>query len=228
MDIAMTPEVAWTWGALFALGVFHGVNPGMGWLFAVALGLQEQRGRAVARAMLPLAVGHAAAIAVVVFLAAWVGRALPQGALQWVVGIVLLSLGGYRLFRCRHPRWGGMTVGPRDLAIWSFLMASAHGAGLMVVPFVIGMSATSAQPSGHEHAHHAVPSAGASVSSGVADALIATAVHSFGYLLVTALLAWLVYRFLGVGLLRKAWVNLDVVWAAALLVTGVIALGLVG
>src|SRR5688572_20670759 len=208
MELTMPADVMWTWGALVAMGAFHGINPGMGWLFAVALGLQEQRGSAVARAMLPLAVGHAAAIAIVVLVVAGLGRAIPQGALQWIIGVLLLSLGAYRLLRCRHPRWGGMTVGAVDLTIWSFLMASAHGAGLMVVPFVVGASATSAQAESG-HAHHAM--AVADVTPGVTDALVATMVHSAGYLAVTAAFAWLVYRYLGLGLLRRAWFNLDMV-----------------
>jgi hypothetical protein len=228
MDTIVTADALWTWGALFGLGVFHGVNPGMGWLFAVALGLQEQRGRAVARAMLPLALGHAAAIGVAVLAAALAGRAIPQDVLQRVVGIGLLSLGAYRVWRCRHPRWGGMTVGARDLAVWSFLMASAHGAGLMVVPLVIGMGSASATPLPNPHAHHAIAAAEGPQADALLHALTATTIHGLGYLVVTAAIAWVVYRYLGVGLLRKAWVNLDLVWAAALATTGAVALSLAG
>ncbi|HSL69879.1 MAG TPA: hypothetical protein VK864_06525 [Longimicrobiales bacterium] len=212
--------------ALLALGVFHGINPGMGWLFAVALGIQERRGRAVWRALGPLALGHALAVLVMLSIAAAAGIVVPPGPLQWGVGMLLLSLGSYRLIRCKHPRWGGMRVGARDLTIWSFLMASAHGAGLMVLPFALGMRGGSVQA--HEHGAHAAHVAQAidGTASGLMPALISTLVHTGGYLAVTALLAWIVYRFVGVGILRRAWINLDLVWAAALIVTGIVAIGL--
>ena len=205
--------MSWSWAGIFALGAFHGVNPGMGWLFAVALGMQERRRIAVWRAMLPLAIGHGLAIAAVVAVGFVAGAVVPLKAIQWVVAGVLLALGITRFFRHGHPRWVGMQVGMRDLTVWSFLMASAHGAGLMVLPLVLGATVTP-----HAHAHGA--------EAGAASALSATLVHSAGYLVVSAVVALVVFEKLGVGLLRKAWINLDLVWAVALVITGAVTLAM--
>lgn len=204
------------WPVLLGLGALHGLNPGMGWLFAVALGLQEGNGRAVWRALPPLAAGHAAAIAVAVALAGLAGLVIPPDALRWIVASLLLALGGSRLVRARHPRWGGMRVGPRDVAIWSFLMAAAHGAGLMVLPVLL-----EAQAPATVHAHHA---GSAPITGGAApdDAIAATLAHTAGYLLVCGIVAAVVYRRCGLRWLRRGWVNLDAVWAVALVVTAVL------
>ena len=198
-----------SWGLLLFLGAFHGINPGMGWLFAVALGMQENRADAVWRALLPIAFGHALAIAAAVLFGMLAGVVLPLGPLRWVVAAFLIALGILRLFRHRYPRWSSMRIGPGRLMLWSFLVATAHGAGLMVLPVWLQMSAGA---SGHA-AHF---EGGTSLATG----LTATAVHTTGYLFVTATIAWVVYHKLGVGLLRKAWVNLDVIWAVALIATG--------
>ncbi len=213
----MTDSMTMSWAGLLLLGAFHGVNPGMGWLFAVALGLQEKRRRAVWRAMLPLGLGHALAILAAVVVAALVGRLLPLDVLKWTVAGVLLVLGVYRLFRHRHLNWVGMQVSMKDLTLWSFLMATAHGAGLMVLPLVLGMAAHDAGG----HAHHAQ-----GMANGALAGVAATLVHGAGYLIVTALAAVVVFEKLGVGLLRKAWVNLDAIWAAALVVTAVMTVAL--
>jgi len=218
----MTETAMWSWATLLGLGAFHGVNPGMGWLFAVALGMQEGRRRAVWRALLPLALGHALAIGGVVALAGLLGVMLPAGALRWPVAVILAALGVYRLLRHRHPRWGGMRAGFGDLTVWSFLMASAHGAGLMVLPVVLGMAgAQVADPGPAAHAAHMemamVPMG--PMAQGAAAGTMATLVHGVGYLAVTAAMAWVVFEKLGLGLLRTAWLNLDQVWAIALLVT---------
>jgi hypothetical protein len=200
---------------MLLLGAYHGINPGMGWLFAVALGMQEQKGSAVARALVPIALGHALAIGVVVVVAAFLGMALPREAIRYPIAAVLFGLGIFSLFRHYHPRWVRMQVGFRDLTVWSFLMATAHGAGLMVVPVLLGSSTVEAanQMAGHHHAFAA--------RSPLA-ALLATAVHTTAYLAVTGLIAWLVYSKFGLAILRKAWLNLNLVWAAALVVTGLI------
>jgi hypothetical protein len=208
------PEGAfWSWVALLGLGAFHGINPGMGWLFAVALGLQERRRAAVWRAMFPLAFGHALAIGGVILLAILAGVALPAGSLKVPVAGFLIALGVYRLFRHRHPRWGGMRVGMGGLTVWSFLMASAHGAGLMVLPIFLGMTAAQGASC---HASHG----GAEPMT----AFLATTIHGAGYLVVTAFAAWIVFEKLGLGLLRRAWFNLDLLWASALIATGALAL----
>lgn len=207
------------WTALLLLGAYHGVNPGMGWLFAVALGMQQGSARGVWRALPPIALGHVAAVAVVVLLGVLAEMVVPPGVLHVFVATTLVAMGMYRLWRHRHPRFGGMQVGLGDLVVWSFLMASAHGAGLMVLPFIVGMPADVAAQAA-VHAHHATSRGGELGWSAAA----AVGVHSLAYLAVTALAAWLVYWKLGLGLLRTAWFNLDWAWAAALVVTGVIVL----
>jgi hypothetical protein len=200
--------------ALLLRGAVHGLNPGMGWLFAVALGLQERRRAALWGAFPPLAAGHAAAIAAAVAVAVLLGRALPLDALEWIVAALLVGLGVAKLVRHRHPR-GGMRVGPRDLALWSLAMATAHGAGLMVMPLVI----TGPQPA---HAAHAGGMLMADAAGAGMLAWSATALHSAGYLAATMLAAVLVYEKLGVKVLRRVWLNVDLVWAAALIGTGVL------
>jgi hypothetical protein len=222
--------MGWTWLALAALGAGHGLNPGMGWLFAVALGMQEGGSRAVWRALSPLALGHALAVGTAVAAAVALGRLVPAEALEWIVGGLLLALGTLRLLRHRHPRYGGMRVGFRELTTWSFLMATAHGAGLMVLPLVAGNPAMShgAGPSG-AHAAHAMHLAQMSMlpASGHWDtALWATAMHSAGYLVVTGLIAVAVYRKLGLRMLRTMWFNLDLIWGGALVLTGALTLAL--
>jgi hypothetical protein len=205
------PSAFWL---MLALGAYHGINPGMGWLFAVALGMQEQDGRAVVKSLVPLAIGHLLAVGGVLLAAALLGRALPLVAIRYAVAAVLIALGTYRLVRHRHPRWVRMRVGFGDLTTWSFLMASAHGAGLMVLPVLLGTTALEA--AGHTAAGHAH----LSTSPGPLAGLAATGVHTLGYLAVTGTVAWVVYRRLGLALLRRAWLNLDLVWAAALVATG--------
>lgn len=210
----MGPTALWL---MLLLGAYHGINPGMGWLFAVALGMQEQQGSAVARALVPIVLGHALAIGSVVMAAAFLGMVLPLAAIRYPVAAILFGLGIFSLVRHYHPRWVRMQVGFRDLTIWSFLMASAHGAGLMVLPVLLGSSSVEAadQMAGHHHI---------SADTSTLAALLATAVHTTAYLAVTGLTAWVVYRKFGLAILRKAWLNLNVVWAAALVVTGVVTL----
>jgi hypothetical protein len=219
----MTATTLWPWATLLLLGAAHGINPGMGWLFAVALGLQEQERRAVWRALLPLALGHALAIGAVLALAAALGLVLPPRQLQWLVAAGLFALGVFHLARHRHFRWGGMRIGPRDLTIWSFLMASAHGAGLMALPFVLG-AASHASAHGPGAAHHAghVPMVLAGIAEAQSFWLLASGVHTFGYLAATGLVAVVVYEKLGLRLLRTAWVNLDLVWSGALVVSAIL------
>jgi len=126
----------WPW-LLFLLGAYHGVNPAMGWLFAVSLGMQENNGKAVVQALLPLGVGHLLSVGLVVGAALLAQLTLPLKTVKIVAALILIGFGLYRLIRRRHPRWVGMQVGARDLVLWSFLMASAHGAGIMLLPFVV-------------------------------------------------------------------------------------------
>jgi hypothetical protein len=246
----MTDNTVLAWGALLLLGALHGVNPGMGWLFAVALGLQERSGRAVWRSLLPLALGHALAVAVAVAVLVVVGRSLSPDTLRWVVAGLLATMGVLHLRRRLHPRFGGMQVKGRDLVVWSFLMASAHGAGIMALAFVPaaavhaagGGTTTAAGPAARpalataaplpatappggggdahaaRHAHHTVPAG----SGAPLLAVIATLVHTLGYLLTMGLIATVVYHRVGLRLLRRAWINIDVIWAGALIVTAVL------
>src|SRR5215469_16790668 len=128
----------WPWLGLILLGVWHGLNPGMGWLFSVALGLQQHSRRAVFLALLPIALGHALAIGLVVLLVYLVGAVIPYRWLQIGSAATLFSIAIWKLWRARHPTWVGMHVNFWDLTTWSWLMASAHGAGLMVVPVLLG------------------------------------------------------------------------------------------
>jgi hypothetical protein len=204
---------------MLLLGAYHGINPGMGWLFAVALGMQERKGSAVAKALVPIAFGHALAIGSVVLAAAFLGMRLRPEAIRYPVAAVLLGLGIYSSVWHRHPRWVRMQVGFRDLTVWSFLIASAHGAGLMVVPVLLGSSTVEA--AGLVAGHHQT-----SVAGGPLAALLATGVHTMGYVAVTGLIAWVVYSKVGLAILRKAWLNLNLVWAAALVVTGLVILAM--
>jgi len=202
---------------MLLLGAYHGLNPGMGWLFAVALGMQERKGSAVVKALVPIALGHALAIGIVVLAAAFLGMSLPRAAIRYSIAALLIVLGIFSMVRHYHPRWVRMQVGFRDLTFWSFLMATAHGAGLMVVPVLLGSSTVQAadQMPGHHHA---------SASTSPLAAVLATGIHTTAYLAVTGLIAWVVYSKFGLTVLRKAWVNLNLVWAAALVVTGLITL----
>jgi len=204
------------WPALFLLGAYHGINPGMGWLFAVARGMQEKSAKGIGQSLAPIALGHAAAIGIVVLLASLVRIILPLYYVKIAVAGALLTLGLYRLARSRHFRWGGMQVGFRELTLWSFLMASAHGAGLMVLPIFLSLSTVTNPP--HSHPWHG------SYSQEPLAGLWATLVHTLGYITVMAAIALVVYQKLGLALLRKAWFNLDLVWAAALITTGCVAL----
>jgi hypothetical protein len=212
----MIHSQSWAWAALFLLGAYHGINPAMGWLFAVSLGLQKQSGHAVWQALLPIATGHVLAIALVILVAVLAGAVLPLRVMKILVAAVLFAFGVYRLARKSHPRWGGMQVGFRDLTIWSFLMASAHGAGFMLLPVLLGMSAMG---SGHETHAMKLPSIGAQ--------LLAISIHTLGYLVLTGTIAWVVYKWLGLSELRKAWLNLDLIWAVALIATAALTLLLV-
>jgi hypothetical protein len=210
----LTSTVFWL---MLLLGAYHGINPGMGWLFAVALGMQEQKGSAVARALVPVALGHALAIGIVVLAAAFLGMALPLMAIRYFVASLLVGLGIYCLVGHLHPRWVRMQVGFRDLTAWSFLMASAHGAGLMVLPVLLGSGTVEAAD---QMAGHARMAAVISPLSGV----LATAVHTTVYLAVTGIVAWVVYRRFGLAILRKTWFNFDLVWGVALVATGLTTL----
>jgi hypothetical protein len=220
------------WGAAWALlglGALHGLNPGMGWLFAVALGMQRRERRAVWRALGPLALGHALAIAAAVAIALGLGVVLPSTGVRWGAAALLVGLGVWQLLRGhRHPNLGrwrvGLRTSGRELTLWSFIVATAHGAGLMAAPFAL--RAVESGISGHlGHAKHA-PIAVASMMSIDWPTLWATSVHTLGYLLVSGLLSMIVYERAAIHLVRRAWINFDLVWAGTLIITGVAVAGL--
>jgi len=217
------PTNAWAAaGALLSLGALHGLNPAMGWLFAVALGTQHGDRRAVWGALGPLALGHALAIAAAVAIALGLGVVVPSAVVRWGAAALLLGLGIWQLRGHRHMalgRWRvGLRASGRELTVWSFIVATAHGAGLMAAP--IALRAVQSGAAGHSgHASHGAPAL-ASVVSVDWPTLWATGVHTAGYLLVTAVLAVVVYERAALHLLRRAWINVDLVWAAALVLTG--------
>lgn len=206
----------WPWYALLLLGAFHGLNPAMGWLFAVALGLQEGRRAGVLRALGPIAVGHGLSIALVV---AFVGGAQAVAApalLRQAGAVALILFGLYRFLRPgSHPAWVGMRLGLPELALWSFLMATAHGAGLMLFPLLLGLPPAPG-------VHHLAGSDPASLF--LAQGGAAVLVHTLAMLAVMGAVALAVYEWVGLALLRKAWLNLDTLWALALIAAGVITL----
>ena len=206
------------WLTLFLLGCYHGINPGMGWLFAVSLGLQERSTAAVLRAIVPLTLGHVISVTLVVLVAVYAAAQLPHRAVHFSAAAILIGFGIYRLVRARHFRWVGMRVGFGGLTLWGLLMSSAHGAGLMLLPFVT-TGATHA-PSGMDMPMPGMPTAHEALVTG----WLMVAVHTLGYVLTMAVVAVVVYAKVGVRFLRTGWINLDLVWSAALILTGLISL----
>jgi hypothetical protein len=211
-------DEAWPWVILALLGAYHGLNPAMGWLFAVALGMQERRRSAVTGALLPIALGHELSIVLVAALVLGLGLVADSSVLHLGAGLALIAFGVFRFVKPRaHPRWTTMRVNRRELTWGSFLMSSAHGAGLMVAPVLIGAGTSEAAASG-DHALEAVRSGALSIpESGLAIML-----HVSAMIAVMGVVAVLVYEYVGVGMLRKAWVNLDWLWAGAFVLAGVL------
>jgi hypothetical protein len=198
------------WAALAALGAYHGLNPGMGWLFAVARGLQEQRRKEVLLAVWPIAAGHEASIMTVLLATVALETVLAARWLHLLAALVLVLFAAVLLVRRQlHPKGFGLRIGYGGLAGWSFLMSSAHGAGLMILPVFLGLTLAVQEPS---------------LPATLGQALAAGALHTGAMVIVMTIVAVVVYDRLGLRMLRKAWVNLDLVWAAAL---GVAAIAVV-
>jgi hypothetical protein len=196
---------------LAGLGAFHGLNPAMGWLFAVALGLHRQSRATVMVSLVPIAIGHAASIVTVAALLVAAGTIVPQNLVRVGSGLLLLGWAGYHWrFGHRHRVRFGMQTGLWGLAAWSFLMATAHGAALMLWPALM----PSCFPAG----------AGVNPAGPVAATLSGVGIHTLAMLATTAVIAGLVYEWLGVGVLRRAWLNLDLLWTVALVATGTLLL----
>jgi hypothetical protein len=202
---------------LVGLGVFHGLNPGMGWLFAVAFGLQERSRRAVLAALPPIAAGHAAAIAVALTLLQVAQALLTTRGVAVLSAGLLTAVGGWHLVKRRHVRWVGMRLRSHELAMWSFVMASVHGAGLMLLPVLLHSDA-------QDETSHPVTGLVAASVVGPTAAAGAAAIHTAAMLLAMGAIALLVYDRLGLRILRQAWINVDVLWAVALVAAGLFAL----
>ena len=202
--------------ALVALGAYHGLNPAMGWLFAVSQGLQHGDRRAVTRSFLPIAVGHEASVVLVAVLVLVLGVIADPAVLHVAAAATLIGFGVFRFARPRwHPRWTTMRVNRRELTLWSFLMSSAHGAGLMVAPVLLG-GATASAAGGH---HPAM--AGDAPVTAVA---VGVGLHALAMVAVMGTVAMVVYVKLGVEILRRTWINTDALWAGAFVLAGVITL----
>lgn len=208
---ATLPDLLGPWLVMIGFGAYHGLNPGMGWLFALSLGLQQRCERAIWVSLFPIAVGHAISVALVAVIVLAGVRFVSSTTLQLITAGMLLAFGVYKMLNYyRHPRWVGMKVGVPDLLVWSFLMATAHGAGLMVAPALLGIASICGSPDVHLR-----------LGTGL---FLAVGAHTFTMLVVMGLVAWIVYKKLGLAVLRQKWINFDLIWAVALLAVGGVAL----
>src|SRR3984957_19972638 len=190
----------------------------MGWLFAVALGLQEARRAKVFAALGPIALGHLISIATVVALIGWARFAAASSLLRPAGAAILILFGLFRYLRPRaHPRWVAMRVKWYELALWSFLMASAHGAGLMLFPILMDMPAVAV---GLPSMSHSILMCGPRGQLSLAEAIAVVIVHTGAMLIVMGVIAIAVYQWIGLQILRSAWINLDTIWAIALIAAG--------
>jgi hypothetical protein len=195
---------------LAGLGAFHGLNPGMGWLFAVAIGLQERSRAALLRALPPIAAGHAGSVLIVATLVTAFQSVLATRLVAIGGGLVLVGFGLWRALSTRHLRWAGMRLSAAQLAAWSFLMSSVHGAGLMLLPFLVNGGPAM-------HGPHGTAAGGDPLWNGLA----AVGVHTVAMVAVAGAVAIVVYEVIGLRILRSAWINLDRIWAFALIGAGV-------
>jgi hypothetical protein len=224
MSLGWRPEL---WLAVIALGAYHGLNPGMGWPLAVANGMWAKKDGAVFATLFPLACGHFLAMA-----SALLPLSLLLAYVDWsqsvriAAGAVVAAFGVFKLVNRRHPR-ALARLGPNHLVLWSFLVATAHGAGLMLAPVFLGLCDATGSPSWPrlDRSHEAMSDL---MRTGLATSIEVSAVHTFAMALVGGAMAWIVYRWAGLALLRRAWLNLESVWAASLVVTGVVACAVAG
>jgi hypothetical protein len=208
---------AWLWLAVVASGLFHGVNPGMGWPLAVSAGLMEKSPRALVAALGPLAAGHLLAMLVVILpFALLVTLVEWQRQIQIGASLIVIAFGIFRLLDRRHPR-SLARIRPSQLGLWSFAVAIAHGAGLMLVPIYLGLCRQADLDQGHA-------AAGALINASLIMALLVATVHATAMIAAGGCSAWLVYRTLGLTFVSRSWFNLDSVWAVSLVLVGAIAL----
>lgn len=207
------------WLAILASGVYHGINPAMGWPLAVSSGLMERRARALFSALVYLALGHVLAVllvmlpfAMLTILLAW------QREIQIGASVLVIGFGLFLLIRRRHPR-ALVRIPPSRLALWSFAVAIAHGAGLMLVPIYLGLCSAYDVDRGHRAAQTLI-------EANLGMALLVSGVHACAMMLAGGLMAWLVYRYLGLKFVSRSWFNLDAVWALSLVLVGALSLAL--
>ncbi len=209
----------WLWLAIIASGLYHGINPGMGWPLAVSAGLMGKSPRALAGALLPLSAGHLAAMLLVLLpFALLITLVQWQRPIQVVASLIVIGFGLLRLVDRRHPR-ALARIPPTRLALWSFAVAIAHGAGLMLLPIYLGLCATSSAHDGHAAAARVI-------DQNLVMALWVALIHTAAMLGAGGLLAWLVYRYLGVTFVARSWFNLETVWAVSLVLVGTVALAI--
>ena len=214
----MSPKTALI--AVALLGALHGIDPGMGWLFAVARGMQEGTRREVIRSLGPIALGHELAIVAVVALIVGLEAAVSTVTLRILGALVLLAFGIYKFLKpLSHPRWVGMRVSRPELGLWSFLMSSAHGAGLMLFPVIAGTAVVARAGEARD-----LVQAGAFGGGSLGFAAVLVTVHVAAMLAVMGVVAIVAYQKVGVGMLRRATVNRDLVWACALVAAGLFTL----
>ncbi|MCA6121042.1 hypothetical protein J6500_03870 [Bradyrhizobium sp. WSM 1704] len=208
---------AWLWLAVIASGLYHGINPGMGWPLAVSAGLMQRTPRALLGALGPLAIGHLLAMLLVILpFAMLIALVEWQRPIRIAASLLVIAFGIYRLVDRRHPR-ALARIPPTQLGLWSFTVAIAHGAALMLLPIYLGLCREADADRGHE-------AAGALINANFTMALLVSVVHAGAMILAGGCLAWLVYRYLGLKFVSRSWFNLDTVWAASLVLVGAVAL----
>lgn len=218
------------WLALAALGAYHGINPAMGWLFAVSLGLQDGSRKAVYQAFVPIALGHTASVAAIVAAVLLLRVVIPLDPMKFIGAAVIIGFGIFKLLRpLSHPRWVSMRMGFRSLTVWSFLMASAHGAGLMLIPILFNLPIFGESIAGtidvRQLQHVEFMSIGAPPSlATLVSQLTAVSIHTLAMFSVMVLTAVIVFEKVGLAILRSAWLNLDKIWAISLIASGLIML----
>jgi hypothetical protein len=207
------------WLAVVASGLYHGVSPGMGWPLAVSAGLMERSSRALVAALWPLTAGHLLAMFVVILpFALLVALVAWQQQIQIGASLLVIGFGIFRYFNRRHPR-GLARIRPTQLVLWSFAVAIAHGAGLMLVPIYLGLCRAADLDKGHE-------AAGALMNANLGMAILVSVVHSVAMIAAGGFLAWLVYRYLGLKFVSRSWFNLDATWAFTLVLVGALSLAI--
>ena len=216
---AVEQPTIWLWLAVVSSGLYHGINPGMGWPLAVSAGLMEKSPRALVASLWPLTIGHLLAmLAIILPFSLLITLAYWQRQIQISASVMLIGFGLVRFANRRHPR-ALARIRPTQLGLWSFAVAIAHGAGLMLVPIYLGLCRTSELDSGHAAANTLI-------GANIGMALLVSIVHSLAMIAAGGITAWLVYRHLGLKFVSRSWFNLDGVWAVSLIVVGAVSLAI--